>query len=363
MSHGQGRVYRPKVNGTVVQVWWLDYSHRGKRHRESSGTTNKTEALKMLRARATARDAGKLIGNPDRVRLVEYAETAGKREISGGLLGLVVQQYKSKGNRSLKRMLQGAAHLVNYFGESARAPDVTTATVWAYESKRRETVSKSTVNYEKAIIRQAFRLAVKAGQLATVPTIETPKIKDNIREASFSNGELAALLLELSPLLRPLVLFLYLTAWREREGRLLTWEKVDWEAGVIRLSRARSKSGEPREFPFAAVTDLKALMEAQQQQRNGLYVFHDGGEPIGYGKLRSGWKRALKRAGLEGRHVHDLRRAGADNMRQHDIAETDVMEMCGWDTPEMFRRYRIENRKALAKAAAKLNTPHPVEAP
>lgn len=355
MSRGQGRVYRPTVNGTVVQVWWLDYSHRGQRHRESSGTTNKTEALKLLRARAAARDAGKLVGNPDHVTLAQ-------------LRALTEQSYTIKNRRSLRRLTQAWAHLEEHFGRAARVPDLSMTAIMAYEAKRRaEGAAQSTAHYEKAALRLGFRLALKAGLLATMPVIETPKIKSNIREASFTQGELAALLLELSPLLQPLVRFLFYTAWRESEGRLLTWDRVDWEAGVIRLGRAKSKSGEPREYPFAAVADLKQVIDAQYRARDGMYVFHDHGKPIGYGKLRSGWKSACLRSGLAAkdaktkivtlhRRVHDLRRAGADWMRQHDISESDVMEMAGWETPEMFRRYRIKNRQALASAAAKLNS-------
>ena len=36
---GQGRVYRPKVHGREIAVWWLDYGVNGKRFRESMNTT------------------------------------------------------------------------------------------------------------------------------------------------------------------------------------------------------------------------------------------------------------------------------------------------------------------------------------
>ena len=51
MSRGQGNVYRPIVRGKRLTVWWLDYSVRGARHRESSHTTSKSEALELLRRR------------------------------------------------------------------------------------------------------------------------------------------------------------------------------------------------------------------------------------------------------------------------------------------------------------------------
>ena len=69
MSRGQGRVFRPKVNGRESAVWWLDYSVRGKRHRESSDMTRKSTAQRLLRERIGNREAGKLVGRPDRVKL------------------------------------------------------------------------------------------------------------------------------------------------------------------------------------------------------------------------------------------------------------------------------------------------------
>src|SRR5439155_22132262 len=51
MSRGQGRCFKPVVRGAPCSVYWLDYSIRGERHRESSGTTVMKEALDLLRER------------------------------------------------------------------------------------------------------------------------------------------------------------------------------------------------------------------------------------------------------------------------------------------------------------------------
>jgi len=68
-------------------------------------------------------------------------------------------------------------------------------------------------------------------------------------------------MLELPSRVLDLVQFLAGTGWRREEGRLLQWSIVDMEAGVIRLEESRSKSGEPRTFPFALAPALKALFE------------------------------------------------------------------------------------------------------
>lgn len=67
-------------------VWWIDYTVAGKRHRESSQTTNKSEAQRILRTKIGDREAGKIIARPERVSLAEYEIDAdGQKKLVGGL--------------------------------------------------------------------------------------------------------------------------------------------------------------------------------------------------------------------------------------------------------------------------------------
>lgn len=45
---GTGRVYRPVIYGKPVLIWWLDYSVRGVRIRESSKTRDYDAACRMI---------------------------------------------------------------------------------------------------------------------------------------------------------------------------------------------------------------------------------------------------------------------------------------------------------------------------
>ncbi len=101
MSRGLGRVFRPIVRGRPTVIWWLDYSVRGVRHRESSDMTNKKEAQRLLRERLGNRETGKLVGRPDRVVLAEYANgDGGTKKLVGGLRALAEKQYDIDGRRS-----------------------------------------------------------------------------------------------------------------------------------------------------------------------------------------------------------------------------------------------------------------------
>jgi len=144
---------------------------------------------------------------------------------------------------------------------------------------------------------------------------------------------------------------------RERlKRRLARWAghpRAGDRAATIRLEGARSKSGQPRVFPFRLAPPLKALLAKRWAERDGLYVFHIDGRPIGVQALRYAWKRATKRAGVPGRLIHDLRRTCARDMRRTGLAESDIMELCGWETREMFKRYCIKDEAALAAAVGR----------
>lgn len=133
----------------------------------------------------------------------------------------------------------------------------------------------------------------------------------------------------------------------------MQWSSVDRGGEIIRLERTRSKSGKPRTFPYGRFPALKALIEKRWAGRHGLHVLHIDGQPIGLGALRCAWKRATKRGGMAGRLIHDLRRMAARNIRRAGLSEGEIMALCGWDTPSMFRRYDIRDEADLAAAVAK----------
>lgn len=351
---GQGRVFRPIVAGKAMSKWWLDYSSHGVRHREPAGTSSKAEALRLLRERMTAREAGKVVGRPDRVRLAEYqTEADGSKKLVGGLRALVERQYVLDGRRSINRLRPGFANLERLMGAETRAPELNPARLDTYvEARMKEGASRATVNYELALVRRALRLGVEKGLLAVVPLIRLPAVR-NARTGFFEDGAFAALLLELPDDLRGLVTFLRMTGWRKSEVQGLQWAQVDQEAEVIRLNSADTKGGEARIFPYGVAAELKALLGSRWAKRDGLFVFHIRGERVSDGALRSSWKRACKRAGLEGRLVHDLRRSAARDFRRAGVTEGEIMKLCGWRTRSMFDRYNIIDEQDLARAAAK----------
>ena len=144
-------------------VWWLQYSVRGKRHRESSGSANRADAVRLLRRRIAEAQAGKAIGPQI------------ERTTLGDLCNMVLDDYRARGRRSLVRAEFAIAHLRRFFGDDARAIDITNDRVTAFRAQRQDQgAAPATVNASPAMLRRGFRLAPDAGKVAVVPKISTP---------------------------------------------------------------------------------------------------------------------------------------------------------------------------------------------
>ena len=250
--------------------------------------------------------------------------------------------------------------------------------ITAYERERLGAgAARSTGNAELAALRRAFNLAIKARRLpvSAKPFISTPD-PHNARSGFFEEADFRAVLAELPEPLRPPMEFAYFTGWRIQDEVLaLTWAQVDFTAGVVRLEPDTTKSREGRTFPFTALPELTALLERQREHTSAVErglgiivptVFHRNGKPIR--AYLDGWRAACKRAavtkrgGLEtvirprllGRTPHDFRRTAARNLIRAGVPQHVVMQLCGWKTDAMFRRYAIVDERDLRSAVEML---------
>ncbi len=343
MSRGAGRLFRPVAgDGHKSAVWWMDYTVNGARHRVSTHTTVKGDAQDQLRTQIGDRKDGKIIGRPDRVTLHE-------------LRTLHETQYDLDGLRSKERVTQCWNHLERLLGAETRVLDVNPTRLDAYAKARlAAAAARQTVNNELSALRRGFSLAMEKGILATAPKIKLARV-DNAREGFFEEDDFAAVLLELPAYARPVIRFLRVTGWRVGEAIALDWTRVDWERQGVQLSARQTKGKRARLFPFGLAPDLKAVLEAAWATRDGLFVFQGAkrAHQVAYQTLLHDWQAATKRAGCEGRLMHDLRRTAARDFRTAGVDEGTIMALCGWRTRAMFDRYNIVSDVDLAAAVAK----------
>lgn len=330
------------------RIWWVRYSYRGKPIEESSGSTRRRDAVKLLRKRQGEMGIGRLVG-PD-----------AERTTFEDLAAMLVADYTVNERRSIDRARRSLAHLREAFGLS-RALEITPDRLDGYVKMRLDAgAARATVKNELAALRRAFRLAMRAAKVPSVPVFPTLRGSDP-RTGFFEADELAAMLRHLPEPLRPVAEFAYLTGWRKREVLGLTWAAVDLDAGIVRLEGRDSKNGRARVFPFRALPQLGALLRSQREHTTAVerethaivpWVFHRNGRPIR--SYDTAWRTACKRALIPGRIFHDFRRTAARNLVRAGVPERVAMQLTGHLTRSVFDRYAIVNESDLAEGVAKL---------
>lgn len=342
---GQGYVYRRG------NVWWVSYSIRGKKQRESSGGRSHAAAVKLLNKRLADRKPARR----DFERL-QFAE----------IVDVIRVHYRVNRLKSAKRLEGAIKHLTAAFS-GWLVVDIRAAVIGRYAVDRLDCGAKpATVNRELAALRQMFRLGHDAELVELVPKIVLLK-EDNVRTGFVEKPAFQAIRAELPERLHALADVLYVTGWRKSEVLSRQWRHVDLGAGWIRLEPGETKSGKGRQFSFAPIPRLKAALEAQYAQKletekqtgsvvRAVFFYPETGQPIK--DFRGAWDAACIRAGQPGILVHDMRRTAARNNLRAGISQSIAMKMMGHKTSEIFERYAIVDEVTLTEAAAKLGTYH-----
>ena len=345
-TRGGGRTYQRPGS----RFWWIAYSHRGRVFRESSGSTDRRKAEKLLRLRLGEIAVGRHAPDAEKVTFEALATMLG-------------DDYQLNGRRSLKRAKQCLARLREVFGLD-RALDITTDRLTAYARGRQEQgAAPATVANELAILKRAYSLAVRAGRLTHRPAFPTISL-DNARAGFFEEPEFRALLAQLPEYLRGPMTFAYLTGWRVPSEVLpLRWAQVDLAAGIVRLEPGSTKNREGRTFPVSALPELARLLRDQRaytdetSRRLGSvipWVFHRSGRQIR--DFREAWRGACKRAGLVGMIPHDFRRTAVRNLERAGVPRSVAMKLVGHRTEAIYRRYAIVSERDLSEGVSKLAT-------
>lgn len=348
---------RQRGLGSIYQrgrIWWVAYGVRGRKVRESSESERRKDALNLLKRRLAEIQAGKFTG-PDAERVT-----------FDDLATMLRDDYQFRGRRSWDRAERAfGRHLRGAFGLD-RAVDITADRLMAYATARQaEGAALATVGYELAVLKRAFRVAIRCGRLRERPEFPTITV-DNARRGFFEEGEFRALEAELPEPLKGVAAFAYFTGWRVASEILpLTWDRVDVKVGTVRLDVGTTKNREGRVFPFAALPGLREVVERQRayteavQRRTGSivrHVFHREGRPIR--DFRAAWEGACKRAGLIGRIPHDFRRTAVRNLERAAVPRSVAMQLVGHKTASIYQRYAIVAEADLREGVAKLAALH-----
>src|SRR5262245_36910798 len=162
-ERGSGSIF--KKPGT--RFWWIAYSFRGHSYQESSGSVDRKDAVKLLRARLA------------KITKPNFVDPAAERRYTlRDMLQELERDYERKQNRSFKTVASVWQHLQKHF-EFHRVVDITKPEITAYAAKRvREEkdggdgAARGSVNLELAVLRRGFKLMFQNKMISEVPVIE-----------------------------------------------------------------------------------------------------------------------------------------------------------------------------------------------
>jgi integrase len=255
------------------------------------------------------------------------------------------------------------AHLIAYFGESARALDITRDKINAYIVHRQQAgASNSSINRETSCLKHMFNLMVPVRLSHDhVPSI-TRLQEAEPRQGFLEPAEFSRLREALPDYVKDPAEFLYLVGWRKSAMRSLEWSDCELEldsgelmGGTVHLRAKKSKNKRP--FKVRLRGELLDLFRRAWANRipGCSYVFHDDrGNPVG--DFKKAWRAARRAGGLDSVLVHDMRRSCARNLDRSGVSQTVAMRITGHLTANMWRRYNITSDDDLENAMDKVST-------
>lgn len=359
-ARGEGLVYQPAYSDKrtgerkTVSTWWVQYSVKGTRFRESSNSRSRQEAEAFLRQRLEAAAQGKPVGPRTAKATFEDLAT------------ILLDNYRANGRRSVGRVEDAVRHLRRFFA-ATYASQISRDFIARYvRSREREGAAPATINRELGALRRAFRLAQSAGKVASRPQISILR-EDNRREDFFEADEYQAVLDNLPECLRPVIQTAYITGWRIN-SEILTRQKrhVDFDSGCLRLEPSGTNDQRSRSFPLTAelrevlMRQLEKTEELEQKAGKTIpWLFHRDGKPIK--DFRKAWTAACQRAGVAGKIPDDFRRTAVRNLERAGVSRSAAMMMVGHRSESIYRGIALTDEIVLNESAAKLAAFHESE--
>ena len=331
-------------------VWWMSYTHQGRRVRRSTESEDKKLAQRIFDKLKGEVAEGKWFEKP-----------AGENCSFTDIKEDFIKDYKLQERKSLDRAELSVKHLEAFFGDKLTI-EITIDAIRNYIAGRKEEkASNGTINRELSALKRMFSLAQRHNPPKVINPPYVPKLKEAPPRDGFFELEEYVKLRDLLPShLKTVLTIAYYTGMRKREILSLRWDQTDIFAKKITLRAGTTKNDQSRVIYMAG--ELYDVILNQKKIRDSCYpnceyvCFREGHQIKNY---QSAWHTACNKANMKGKLLHDNRRTAVRNMSRAGIPDTVTMKISGHKTRSVFDRYNITNEDDLRLAAE--NCPNPAK--
>lgn len=315
-----------KLNGRFVVSWWEDGTRRRFRLDADTLSDAKREAIDVC-VRETVR-------RPDLVTVASLWE-AFRRE-NAGKPSVVTMGFE------WKAIEPAFGHL--------RPEQITIDTCRAYAGSRTaKGIKPGTIWTELGHLRSVMLWAYRRKMIDSAPYIERPR-QPAPKERYLTRPECERLIMAATaPHIRLAIILMLSTAARIGAVLDLTWDRVDFERGQIRLRRDDSVTRKGRAtVPINA--GLRAALSAAKEAAVSDYVVEWAGGRIG--SIKTGFRAAVRAAGLKDVSPHTLRHTSLVHLVESGISMEEAAQYAGHsNTAVTYRVYARFSPSHLRKAA------------
>jgi integrase len=326
------------------KVWWMSYMKDGRQHRESSGSTNRKIAEKLLTVRTAQ----------------VFEERWSLPRSKSPRLGPWVEEFLRcvSHDKTRSRYHSSINNVLKHFGKNIRLSEITPESVFRFQQARLEQgVGKATINRDTATLSSCLSRAKKMRLISHNPCSDVGKLNErrDRRQARPLSYDEEDRVKQLSPpLLRMLITLLAETGLRvKKEALPLRWSDVllDSEPACIRILDSKSMAG------VRAVWLTSHCREALLCWRKLLgpdfspFVFPSPrNTQVHFVDYKTAWRTAVKKAGLADRRVYDLRSTFASRANACRATGLTVAHLLGHASTQILPTYvrpLDENTRAL----------------
>lgn len=305
---------RPVINGRQSDTWYVVWTAGRRSNRVSTKTTDLVAARRFLAQFSALQDLP-----PENFTVADLCDA-------------YLAERREAGVAYPEAIANSLRHIKAHFGDLTPSL-VSRLTVRSYLERRRKLVADSTIDKELRFLRQALKFGVRENWMKEEPKFPVPG-QAPPRQRFLTRPEFAALYFWSSPLHLRLYLALSIdTLARGKHILGLTWDRVDFDAGIIWYQPHNPRSNK-RVRPAPMSDRLRVVLLKAKEAAVSDYVVEWRGR--GLKSIRKAFDRPVRMSKGHDLHKHDLRRTGASWAIQGGESFDRVAALLG-DTVEMTK--------------------------